>query len=553
MAKALVSVRIIVMGDFEHWAMLVEDLKGHLAGSVEMQTALETKIATLERGYQQLISAVEGRNRAWSELKGQSTALIDENAHLKSRISTLDADLKAAKDEIRTLTEKLDFLTAETVAYQQTAPSPPAKPSESLKEKLRKAEQTIDALKQEKAKWKLQGQERMAAIRTNVALKQQIDNFKDNIRKLELETEIPKKAAIGLLAAFVLTWKERVLKTWVLGKILRGSVPHIVPIQHENVSNLKDKIEELRIRHRNLFSQILALISSKEITVLDLSRCGVPQDWLELLFTSLSQGERLSDINLSYNRLGDAVIPHILQFDRIGNRLKRVNLGYTALTSAGVSQLLEGLETSLMEGLDLSGNAVIISELTEFVRKTQTLKELGIAEIGLQYPADTMALADALAESQVHSLNISSNPIPSSQLHNFLTRLSDQSWSRLHLSSTSLFDTHTDLLCHILQHSPNFQELSLAYTHLSSSSLQHICQVLESCQTLSKLNASGTAVPVLAICRLMQSCAGLLELQLKDIVLTGEEFGLLGEAVAQATNLQVCLIDPPLRADFSLV
>jgi len=543
------------MGEIEteHWAMLVEDLRGRLGGRVEMQAALESKIGTLELGYRQLVSAVEGRNKAWNDLKGQSTALVDENTHLKSYISTLEAGLKAAKDEIRTLMEKLDFLTAETVAYQQTAPSPLAKPSESLKEKLRKAEQTIDALKQEKAKWKSQGQERMAAIRSNVALKQQIDTFKDNIRKLELETEIPKKAAVGLLAAFVLAWKERVVKTWVLGKIVQGRAAHIGSNQSENVSTLKEKIDELRVRHRNLFSQILALIRSKEVTVLDLSRCGVPQDWLELLFTSLSQGERLSDINLSYNRLGDAVIPHILRFDQIGNRLKRVNLGYTGLTSAGVSQLLEGLQASLLEGLDLSGNAVIVQELTEFVRAKPTLKELGIAEISLQYPADVMTLADALTESQVQSLNISSNPIPNSQLHNFLTRLATQSWNSLQLSSTSLFDTHTDLLCTILQHSPYFQALSLAHTHLSASSLDRICLVLETCKHLSKLDASGTAVPVSAVCRLLQSCAGLLELQLKEIVLTGEEFGLLGEAVAQATNLQVCLIDPPLRTDFSLV
>jgi hypothetical protein len=534
--------------------MLVEDLRGHLGDSVEVQGMLESKIVELERGYRELVSAVEGRNKAWSELKAQSAALTDENTSLKSHISPLETELHSTRDQIKSLTEKLDFLTAETAAYQQTAPSPPSKPSESLKEKLRKSEQIIETLKLENAKLKSSAGDRMTTIRSNVALKQQIDHLKTDIHRLELEAEIPKKAAIGLLAAFVLAWKERVVKTWVLGMLVkdRGS-PRLSSHPHENVTHLKDKIDELRVRHRNLFSQILALIRAKENTSLDLSRCGIPQDWLELLFTSFSQCERLSDINLSYNRLGDAVISYILRCEEAGKRLRKVNLGYIGMTSAGLSQLLEGLKTSQLEGLDVSGTPANVLELAEFVRGKATLKELGIADIGLQHPADISALADALAESQVHSLDISSNPLPSAKLHSLLMQLSKQSWSRLYLSSISLLDSHTDLLCQLLQHSPYLQEISLAYTRLSASSLEHICEALASCKELCKLDASGTAVPVAAMCRLLQSCPGLLELQMKGIALTGEEFALLGEAVAQATNLQVCLIDPPLRSDFSLV
>ena len=535
------------MAEFEHLSMTIEDLSGHLSYSLTSQSQLESKILTLEHGYQQLITVIEGKTRLTSELRSQNSLLNEENSQLKSQLSSLTSHLQSAQDEIKSLTEKIDFLTAETTAYQQTAPSPPTKHAETIKEKLRKAELTIETLKQEKIKLKTQGWERMTAIRTNVALKQQVELLKKELESGKTEANKAKKALLGVVTAVILKYKKKYTKLWVFNGLKSGENDQ--KSQSDLIFSLKSKIDDLRTRHRNLFSQSLSLFPCSDSISIDLHHCGIPAEWIDWLFTRLNTVENVVSLDLSGNRVGDMVVGHVLRL----KRLRKVNVGYTGLSGVGTRGLMEGLKGLDVESVNIGGNEVNVRDLTEFVRDTQGLKELGIAEIGVQLPSDVKILGETISESGLKALDVSGNPMSGTQLQSFLGYIGTMKWQKLSLARTSLSDVHSDLLYRLINASPDLQELSIAYTHFSSSTLSLLCHSLHSCLHLHKLDASGTVIPVPSLCTLLTHCPSLFELHLKDISFTEDELTRLGQTVSTAVNLQVCLIDQPREVALSLV
>ncbi|XP_067864908.1 NACHT, LRR and PYD domains-containing protein 3-like [Heterodontus francisci] len=332
-------------------------------------------------------------------------------------------------------------------------------------------------------------------------------------------------------------------------------------IQFEGLQRLGPvlhKCQELRLGRNNLGDSGVKLLSEAlrnpacKIQKLGLEKNNHSDSRVKDLASALSANRSLTDLNLSYNKLGDSGVKllsaglrnpeckiqklwlssNALTASCVGDlasalsTLKVLDLSYNKLGDSGVKLLSAALRNPncKIQKLQLSNNeltASCIEDLAFAVNKNWSLMDLNLScnKLG---DSGVKLLSAALRnpDCKIQELQLSSNALTASCIEDLASTLStNRSLTFLNLSYNKLGDSGVKLLSEALRNPDcKIQRLEVQRVRLTDSCAEDLASARNTNQSLTFLNLgenSFTDQSVPALSRLILNCRSLKHIELR--------------------------------------
>ena len=244
-----------------------------------------------------------------------------------------------------------------------------------------------------------------------------------------------------------------------------------------------------------------ALRTNTSLVELDLGKCGIAAEGVEVLSHALSGNKHLKTFVISGNKFGDRGLASLCNNLKAACHLKTLSIEDCGITEKGVKVLADTLLAPVngsLEELEVGRNAISdagTASIVKALEQNNTLKSLGVANCGITEKGAECLAACLRSNKCLKSLDLCDNHIADAGIVAITKSLEQSSsFKSLNVSGCGITEKGAECLAVCLRSNKCLKSLDLHDNHIADAGIVAIAKSLEQSYSFKSLNVSGCGI-----------------------------------------------------------